>query len=197
MERPLRSLLIGLLVLLPSFYFAWYFSGPFFAWPIARLTDSVLTWWWPEMIAGVGQAGSKVQILTRVGLPEIQAAAGRGFAFDVMTYSYGIPLFAALAIASDATAPQHLFRLTLGFLVLIAGVFSSLFVSILYVFTFHPDYQGVAALAQLQRHEDQINYLYFLGFMIVPRLLPVLIWVILYRDMLERILKSIRRSAGE
>ncbi len=187
--RPVLSLLGQVLVLLPAFFFAWYQTLVWLVPLLADLLDPVLRLVWPTSFVKVQASGASLLVLTRaVGEAAATGQPNQGVALNPFTYSYSIPLFAALAIASDATWRQHRTRLALGLVVLIAGVCLSILASLLFSFQFEKGFQRLELFGSPAATDTLVRYLHFLGFQLLPRVLPILLWLLLYREWLGELI---------
>lgn len=200
MRPPWPTILTALgqlALLLPAFLFLWFTAGEWLIPGLARMLEPVLIALWPETVLSVETAGRKLLVVTRLAAsvaadPHI-VAQRKGVLVNPFTYSYGLPLFAALALASTASWRQHLLRLSIGFGILTLGLCCSILVSLLYLFQHDGDYRGFHAFGGDAWNDMLVAYAHFLGFNLVPRLLPLLLWILLYRDWLWDVMREIRR----
>lgn len=110
MRRPLTdpvgTLALRTLVLLPVYLVVWYVASPVLHWPITWLFDGTLREALPQIVAGVEHRGLVLDIVTLLPVPaEWTTARPAGAAqlvlsIDPMLYTYGLPLFTALTIAT-------------------------------------------------------------------------------------------------
>jgi hypothetical protein len=179
-----------LLVLLPAFFFAWYETLVWLVPLLAGLLDPLLHLCWPTTFVKIQAAGSKLVVIVRLAAEAVSAGqAHKGVVLNPFTYSYGIPLFAALAIASTASSRQHLVRLLVGLGVLAAGVCLSILASLLFMFQFDAGFERLQLLGSAPANDTLVRYLHFLGFQILPRVLPIALWILLYRDWLGQLIR--------
>lgn len=200
MRRPWPALLAAFaqfLILLPAFLFLWYFAGDALFPALAKLLEPVLRTLWPDTVLSVQPSGRKILILTQLLPPDhvdpVMRPPRRAVMVNPFTYSYGLPLFAALALASSAGWRSHLLRLAIGLPVLILGLIFSVIVSLLYLFQISDGYAGLRVVESAELNEAVVFYAHFLGFNLTPRLLPLLLWVLLYRDWLGELARDFRR----
>ncbi len=198
--NPLRSFLLQALILLPSFYFAWYATAALTAAPLAALLEPVLQFIWPDTVQGAFALREKVVLSLQVVLaqpPEAVGAEvvtrGKGIMINPLSYSYGIPLFLALAIASDASLGAHLLRVVIGLTILVAGICATVATTLVFALHADPSAEGIRLAADDAFNETLVRYLHFVGFLLLPRALPVVAWALLYRDTVAAIIEQMRR----
>jgi hypothetical protein len=190
-----------LALLLPILMLAWYQLGPRLIPGLAWLLEPLLQALWPDTVLAVEAAGRKIILITQVveptGFGLAYTTARKGVLFNPFTYSYGLPLFAALALASSAAWWRHLIRVTLGLSVLTLGLCFSVAVSVLFLFQFDGIHPGFHALGTKDLNDGFVQYAHFLGFNLVPRVLPLVMWIVLYRDWLSELIQASRGQPAE
>lgn len=185
------------LILLAPFFYAWYQTLPWFLPGLAALLEPVLKAAWPDSLVAVNATGGKIVVLVRLIADD--AAIGEGMKAVVLnpyTYSYGIPLFSALALASTAGTRQHSVRILLGLLLLAVGLVFSIQASLLFMFQFDEGFQRLSLLGSPSANDSLVIYVHFLGFRVLPRALPVLLWVLLYLDWIRELAHSFANPQG-
>lgn len=159
--------------------FIWYQLGSLVTIPVCLLAKAVVATVFPDWAEGVEQAGSTLVLLTRLeapgmaGVPEGQIAVLSpevGF----LKYGYGLPLLVAMLFASNAR--RLLAKVVLGALVLLPfqvwGVcfdwLKQLGIEI-----------GAAHFSAMARELIALGYQF--GYLVMPALVPVLLWVAMNR----------------
>lgn len=188
-ENALRSFVVQLIILLPSLYFAWYASAPLLSYVLAFLLKPLLVSLWPDVVLNVASAESKILIFVKMlpleesrHLAPPVSGGEKGVIVNPLSYSYGLPLFLALALASMASFRQHLARMVVGAAVIAAGICFTVAVSLVFALDANPKLQGIRLATDPETNDLLIRYLHFLGFNVVPRMLPLLAWGVLYRE---------------
>lgn len=194
-------LIYQLVILLPAFYFAWYATGPYTATALAEILGILFRFFLVDKVYAIHTSGTDIVIymqnLPRVTIGESTAAfsfADKGIVVNPFTYSYGVPLFLALAIASPATLRQYVFRVGSGLTILYAGICFSIISSIIFIMHENPDIQWPNFSADADLNDALVDYIHFVGFLLIPRILPLVIWGILYRESIREIIHSLRSS---
>lgn len=178
-----KKLILFVLVLLPSFFFAWYMNSPFLAkltaWPLDALLPQVL----PDAVSRVGPTGRHLGMLSPIppATPQPSARGGGQIVFvNLLIYSFSIPLFAALAIASEASAWAHVRRVSLGVVLLYLFLVASAAIRILYLLEYGARFAHVSPVTDQEFLRHLIRHGHYLTVTILPTALPILFWAMLY-----------------
>ena len=160
---------------LPVAFALWYFVAPVLLAPAVWLAQGVSSLAVPELVRGVAQSGATVTFITR--LDAGQAAARGVVTVDVnlLLYSFGLPLYAALTLASRNVRWKRL--LVLGYAVLLPFVTWGLVAEFLktLAITSGAAIASQAGFSSWQR--EAIALAYQLGALILPAVVPVVLWV--------------------
>ncbi|MET1078352.1 MAG: exosortase H-associated membrane protein [Pseudomonas sp.] len=192
------QLIRRVLAWLPLTYGLWFLLAPAMAWLLAGLLQPLLVWISGELIFAVQHEGALVQAVVRLGggtYGDLMVPAGR-FAevlIEVrpLLYGYGVPLFAALLLASGVGRLS--WRAWLGslaglLLMLLFGVGVGLLKAL--VFDLHP---SIAAPWQLQSWSRELLALgYQLGLLMLPIVTPLSLWFVLFADQLVQLSRQPR-----
>lgn len=179
LRNPLYSFLLKGALALPFCLALWYWQAEIFNWPAAKLSGSILSWLfsWVESVDW-GHRLLDVNTTLQVDVP---GQAGR-IALMVaevnpLIYSYGLPLYFALFIASGNQ--RHWGKLLLGALILVPiqtwGICFDILKQV--AISAGPAVSSQAGFSDLQR--DVIALCYQLGYLILPTLAPVVVWLLL------------------
>src|SRR5437763_14120720 len=117
---PLTRFILIVLAWLPATFAIWYFAAPILLWRAALLSDGVMRIGFADLVRAVEQTGASVAFTTT--LKPGQSVAGGVVTVDVnmLLYSFGLPLFAALTLA--AREPKRFRTLIIGYGVLVPAV---------------------------------------------------------------------------
>lgn len=172
---------------LPLAFLVWYLAGPVLAWPIGVLTEAALKAGFADLVAQVQQQGHLLTVVTTLkpALATTQdlASGVLSVELNVLLYSFGLPLLAALILA--AGQPQPLRRLFLGCLVLAPFISFGLIAEFLkrVVFDAGPAVAAQTGFDSLQR--EAIAFAYQFGSLILPPVAPAVFWVLTHRAFVE------------
>lgn len=186
---PLRQFVLAAALWLPACFTLWALFDGAIVWPIARLTDLVLSGAFGELITRVDQLGSVLEIETT-----LQAAAGPGERVGVLVlecrplvYAWCVALFAGLVMATPLERRQSLLQLLVGVpVLLLTSAWGAVF-DVLKLLTFDAGPLGAAAVARLGMAPDAVALGYQFGYLILPAVTPVALWVLLNRAFLEQL----------
>jgi hypothetical protein len=181
-ETPWRWIGRVFLWLVPAFA-AWHFAAGFIAVAQAGLATVGVNAWFPGLVEGWTRADTALDFVTR-----IQARAGGRlgdlvFPVNARLYSFGIPLFAALCLATD---PRRWIGLVAGSTALVAlAAWGVAFDLLAQVFI---SQGGLAARDYLPTglERNLIGLGYQAGALLLPTLSPVVAWGCIHRSFLAR-----------
>jgi hypothetical protein len=171
---------------LPVMFAVWYFSAPVLMWPVALLVDLVARWGFGDIVQDVERARTIVTFVTSIR-PGSAAAEGGEITVDVdlLLYSFGLPLYAALVLA--AKGPRWPLLLVAGYAVLVPfvawGVLADFLQSV--AIALGPQIASQAGFAAWQR--EVIAFAYQFGALILPTVAPAIAWVLTHRAFLEHL----------
>jgi hypothetical protein len=186
---PLRRFVLAALLWLPSCFTLWAVFASAIVWPIARLTDLVLTGAFGELISDVVQLGARLEVETT-----LQTAAGADGRIGLLVlegnplvYAWCLALFAGLVMATPLERRQWLGQLAIGLpLLLLTSTWGAVF-DVLKLLSFDAGPLGAAAVARLGLAPDAVALGYQFGYLILPAVTPVTLWVLLNRAFLEQL----------
>ena len=186
---PLRQFVLAAALWLPACFTLWAVFAGVIVWPIAHLTDIVLGSAFGELISGVVQTGAMMEIETR-----LQTAAAPGERVGVLVlennplvYAWCLALFAGLVMATPLERRQWLGQLAIGIpVLLLTSTWGAVF-DVLKLLTFDAGPLGAAAIARLGMAPDAVALGYQFGYLILPAVTPVALWVLLNRAFLEQL----------
>ena len=184
---PLRRFVINALLWLPLSFCLWaVFASPVI-WPPAKIANAVLTHQLPDTVTAVEQNKAQLEIVTtlrtepdpqgRVGLIVLQATP--------MIYAWCLPLFAGLVIATPLSKARRAMQIAIAFPVLWAVVSWGTVFDVLYLLQFKAGPLGEAALTRNGWSTDAIAMGYQFGYLILPAVSPVALWILMNQRFLE------------
>ena len=201
-QNHLRQFLLLAFVLLLPCFALWSFLSAIIATPVIGLAHILLTGWFPDIVNVIYPQGADAVLMSRFDdvngqLVAIDSAeSGLGFSINTRIVSYSLPFYAALHFATDRTG--YLASFLGGLLILypfillglICICLKDLMVSFGQLFLEQPDV--------LVPGPDVIGIAYQLSVLIIPTLLPVLVWAWQSRDTpLLRGLLQMTAAAGQ
>jgi hypothetical protein len=188
-KSPLTRFILAAVAWLPVTFGSWYLLGPVLLWPVRLLVQLICKIGLSDLVRGVEVGGSSIAFLTTLKPGEgMGAGTGAGFIsvdVNMLVYAFGMPLFAALTIA--AREAKWWRTLAIGYAVMVPFVAWGVLADFL---------KGIALVAPaavasqtgfsgLQR--EMIAFAYQFGSLILPAVVPAVLWVLLHRAFLERL----------
>lgn len=194
-SRRLKRFLLAVIIWLPLAFIGWAVLAQLLAWVPAWLSATVLTGVWPELFTSTLRAGTVWQLGTDIIVrqPGSQAVGQLLIAVDAMLYGYSLPLFFALMMALDLTPGKRLLQCATALPVLWLAQTFGMVSGALKSLQFDSGPQGAALAAQAGLSADVVALCYQFGYLILPAVTPVVLWVLLNR----RFLETLGRADGE
>lgn len=186
---PLRHFVLAAALYLPAAFFLWaVLSGPVI-WPVARMTDIILPLLLPDAISGVVMEGPLLEIETRL-LTEAGPGGQQGLlVLDVrpLIYAWCLPLFIGLVLATPLEGKQRWIQLAIGLPVLWLVVTWGAVFDTLKLLSFDAGPLGASAIAGAGWPPEAVALGYQFGYLILPAVTPVAMWVVLNKEFLEEL----------
>jgi len=205
---PLRRFLLSALLWLPFAFFVWFECAGPLVWPVVRLAKWALLGLWPQIFASAVQGADlldgqghvldhlgyvmqlSTSILVNVAAPD--EAPHFGFiepTVNPMVYGYALPLFSGLVLATPLRLRQRLVQLAIGVaLIWLAQTFGVVSES-LKIIAFDSGAQGGEAAQQAGLSLNAIALCYQFGYLILPPLVPAVLWIACNRTFIERVIR--------
>lgn len=183
-RTPLQFFLRTVVCLLPLLW-GWSLIAPWLAQPVSTMAHMALEFWASGWVQSVHKTLSLVEVQTRLAVP---MAGGMG---DIVVdanparYAYGLPVLWALLLAAGGA--QRVRKLIGGSLLLLPTQAFSLTMDLLKQMAMAMP-GGTKALGINQWQLEGIGLAYQLGVLVVPTLVPVLLWLWLDQAYARRLL---------
>jgi hypothetical protein len=210
---PLKHFLLAALLWLPLAFFVWFWFASPLVWPVIQMAKLVLLHAWPSLFTGVSQGADLLDAQGRVlqhagylmqlssGVLVNAAAVGMPPKFgylepvvNPMIYGYTLPLFAGLVLATPLTRWQRTLQVVAGgAVILVAQTFGVVAESLKNV-GLDAGPEGAEAVRRLGIPADAIVLCYQFGYLILPALVPAVLWILCNRTFIETV---IRRDNAE
>lgn len=200
MRHPLARFVVVVLAWLPVCFAIWYFSAPLLTLPVQWLALAVAKLGFGDMILDIEKTGSVFSFVTNLRPASATSFTGGKSAVVVdsqaLVYTYGLPLFAALTLAATGLGNgARLARvLVIGYLVLVPfqtwGVFADALKQL--AITMGPAISSQTGFSSFQR--EVIAFAYQFGTLILPTVIPAIVWVLTQRPFLEQMSTDLGRA---
>lgn len=195
-SSPLARFILLALAWLPATFAIWYFAAPILLWPAKVLIDLVARTGFADLVRSVDLATASVVFTTTLRPGSAQAGGAVSVDVNMLLYAFGLPLFAALTLAARQC---HWWRaLALGYVVLLPfiawGVLADFLKNI--AITASPLIASQTGFSAWQR--ELIAFAYQFGSLILPAVVPAIVWVLTHRKFLERLRdrRAVRQASG-
>jgi hypothetical protein len=183
---PVARFVLKAIAWLPLAFAVWYFTAPVLLWPAKLLAQGVARVGLPDLVTSIEQTGATYTFATTLK-PGAALAASGTITVDVnaLLYAFGLPLFVALVLA--AREPGWPRKLALGYAVIIPfvtwGVLADFLKNV--AITASPLVASQTGFAAWQR--ELIAFAFQFGSLILPTVVPAVVWVVTHRAFLERL----------
>jgi hypothetical protein len=211
---PLRRFVLTAMFWLPAMFFLWFALSSPVVYPVIRLSGALLHAWMPDLVLSMGQDfhhavyAYAADVAGVAGLPTAKLAV-EDQRTNVLIYCYGLPLVYGLVMATPLNWRGTFFQLAVAFVALTLVQAFGLVGEVLKTMAFgvgpavhaalaSMDFGHVAAaagaaaernmLASLQAHglsPDLIALGYQFGYLVLPAVTPVALWILMNRRFLE------------
>jgi len=184
----LRAFLLRVLIWLPICFAAWYFSSILYTPVLAALSGVMLTSTLSNVFERIVADGNQLVILTHIRvLSELQGVAAQGelsFEINPLKYGYGIALYTALLLATPMADSTKAFNWLLGVTLLTLAQCAGIAAEAIKIVAFQLGPEATAQLAFPGWALEALALSYQVGYLIVPPVLPALIWLWQAREVL-------------
>lgn len=172
---------------IPICFAVWYFLSILLTIPLTIIVNKFMTWILPNLIEQIYQRGNHLIIITRLtssGVGEQGAGIGEIiFELNPLIYGYSFPLYSALVLAVPVIDSKKVKAWIIGILILLFiqafGVTANIFKELAFL--------NADAKAQLGLpiwSYDIIVLAYQFGYLILPSIAPIVIWIGQFQYML-------------
>ena len=192
MKTPLGRFVLKVLAWLPVAFVVWYFGAPLLLWPV-KVILAVIAWaGLPDLVTSVEQSAAVFTFASSLK-PGAGLATSAHITVDVdgLLYSFGMPLFAALVLA--AREPRWPRTLAIGYAVQLPfvawGVLADFLKNV--AITSGPLVASQTGFSAWQR--EAIAFAFQFGSLILPTVVPAVVWVLTHRAFLERLREEPQR----
>lgn len=180
---PLGRFVLRVVAWLPIAFAAWYFAAPVLVFPVLWIVRAASSAALADLVRGVDLAGAILTFATTLRPGNAAAQGTVTVDVDAMLYAFGLPLYAALALA--ARQPGRVRGLAIGYAVMLPAIAWGVLADFLrnVAITSGPMIASQTGFAPWQR--EAIAFAYQLGSLILPTVVPAATWVATHRRFLE------------
>ncbi|GAB4181752.1 MAG: hypothetical protein Tsb002_02070 [Wenzhouxiangellaceae bacterium] len=184
-DNQIRDLFILAALWLPLGFFLWFYLSSILVAPVMLISNLAFQWFAPELVHGMVQ--QDFRIIAHV--PVISGPLGDG-ADGVLTnpliYGYGVPLLFGLVMATPPLNwKQRGGQIVLGYALMVLVQSWGVFWEILKNLSFSLGPRAAGAIDDLGLSKTLIALCYQLGYLILPAVVPIALWILFNRRFLE------------
>jgi hypothetical protein len=188
-KRAARELFLLAALWLPMGFFLWFYLAPLLVWPVGRLVEAVLVALLPDAIDGLQPVRHSFDVLTLI--PAERLVQGRvallTFSVNPMIYGYGVPLLFGLVMATPRLRVwQRALQVLVGYAVLVLVQAWGITWEVLKDMQLKLGPLAAQTVAELGIPENLVALCYQLGYLILPPVAPLVVWILLNRRFLDR-----------
>lgn len=185
MKRPLSRFVLLVLAWLPVTFAVWYVLAPVILWPVVAACGAVAHVGFPDLVRSVDAHGATLSFVTTLRPGSAEGGGILSVDVNMLLYAFGLPLFVALTLA--AREPRWWRRLLIGYGAMLPfivwGVVADFLKNV--AITAPPLVASQTGFGALDR--DMIAFAYQFGSLILPAVVPAIVWVLTHRAFLERL----------
>jgi hypothetical protein len=206
---PIREFGLRALLWLPLAFVIWFWLAPFWVWPAVAIARQVLLGVWGNLFSGVTQgaelldatghvvarAGYLVQLTTTVMITVPAGPGGPGGVgvleptINPMIYAYALPLFGGLAMATPLSTSRRLLQFAIALALIWTTQAFGIVAESLKTLAFDAGSEGAAAVAHAGLAPNAIALAYQFGYLILPAVVSVALWIGLNRSFIETLVR--------
>ncbi len=192
MKSPIKELFVSAVLYLPLCFFIWFYAAPILVMPAKWLAAMVMQLWQADLFNGIEQQQYLFHVQTLIFPQDYNGQDAKLAVLDVtvnpMKYGYGLAVFAGLVISvPELKLKSKLIQLIIGFLVISLiqanGVFWETCKSLL----FSGGNDAFQAINDTGISHDLVAAMYQMSYLILPAVVPIVVWVLLNRHFIEEI----------
>lgn len=201
-HTPIHEFLLRTVLFLPLCFFVWFWAASILMLPVTALADAVLTRLLPDTVVQVQQDGYRNMIVTDITPParadvDSDDLAGLAFEINPMIYAFGLPLLAALILATPMTSGRRVVVILLGGLALIVVPVWGITFEALKTLQIVGWPDGVPKLGDIGTFKNSLIALgYQAGYLIFPAITPVALWILTNRPYIEDLTGRAQTGTG-
>lgn len=197
-QRPIQHFIVGVLLFLPLTFALWYLAAVVHLAPLTWLTEQLLQFIFPQAVLWLKLDGSTLVLASNFGIdargtivsPPVSEDL-MGFHLNPLIYTYSLPLLFALILATPSNNKWQ--QLGWASVIWLPVAVFSMFFSVLKTLCF-----DVGAAFQQQQalsawSLDVIALAYQTGTLILPMIVPLVIWMALNRGFLLSLAPQLQR----
>ena len=193
---PIRGLGLRAVLWLPLSFFVWFsFSSPL-VWPVIQMAKASLLSIWPTLFSEVLQNGHSMEVTTRLLVNQVAPDGRSGIGELILVqnpliYGYSLPLFSGLAMATPLTIRRRLVQFAIALTVIWIAQAIGVVAESFKMLAFDSGVAGANAVTGAGISPDVIALSYQFGYLILPAVVPVALWIGLNRAFIDALVHPV------
>jgi hypothetical protein len=189
MKSPLTRFVVAALAWLPVTFALWYLCAALLLWPVQLAATLLARGAFGDLVQAVEASGPTLTFVTTLRPGSGQAQGLISVDVNMLLYAFGLPLFAALTLAARDTGWWRTLAMGYGAILpfVVWGVLADFLKNV--AITASPLVASQAGFSSWQR--EVIAFAYQFGSLILPAVVPVVVWVLTHRVFLERLRRPV------
>lgn len=192
---PLKTLIFSAALWLPLSFVIWFTFSAVLVLPVRWLAETVLVGWMPQIFTGSEQLQYLVTMFTALPVdqgmlpPGVDPSMVEPISIEVnpMIYGYSFPVLIGLVMATPLALRQRMLQISIALACLWPVQSFGVIFDVLKSLRFESGAVGVAALDQVGLSANLLAFCYQAGYLILPAVFPIFLWVAMNRRFIERL----------
>ncbi len=185
-NKNLLPFVLKVFVFLPVCYWVWYQASDFTVWAVINLLDPLFNQLLPNLINGIEQKGYRMDILVKATVENQDIPKGQIaellIPINPLIYNFGLPLCVALILSSPFNLIITIRNIIVSFLLLLPVQIWGIYFETLKILFFQTPTHLIGSITLAPWQLNSIAIGYQLGSLVLPAVIPIIIWLFLYRD---------------
>ena len=186
-NKPLMAFLLRTLLWFPVAFFVWFYIASLLTLPLAAMVRPIILSLCPEWIEAIEQQAYLLNVVTRFPPPpSVAVPPGQEpiviFTINPLIYGYSLPFFVALTLAAPSDGMDKSLKILLGAVLLLPVPTWGVVFDIMKTLSFDLDPTIATKLGMQRWHLEAIALGYQFGYLILPAISPVIIWIAMHRQ---------------
>ena len=187
---PIRGFGLRAVLWLPLSFYLWFVFASPLAWPVVQMAKLGLLSLWPELFSDVVQNGHGMEVTTRLLVNQVAPDGHSGIGELIlvqnpMLYGYSLPLFSGLAMATPTSIRHRTFQFVIALSVIWLAQAVGVIAESFKMLAFNSGAAGANAITNAGVSPDTIALGYQFGYLILPAVVPIALWIGLNRAFIE------------
>lgn len=197
-----RAVGLRALLWLPLSFFIWFaFSSPLI-WPVVQMAKMAMLSIWPTLFSDIVQNGHSMEVTTRVLVNQVAPDGRSGIGELILIqnpllYGYSLPLFSGLVMATPLGFRRRLIQFSIALAVIWIAQAVGVVAETLKVLAFDSGTPGANAVTAAGIAPDPVALAYQFGYLILPAVTPIALWVGFNRDFIESLVHPAEEPEGK